>query len=329
MIIRQYFLRMIVCISLTAMLCGAFSIAHAQTVGVNELDINLELDPQNPGPNQSVTASLVSYVVNLNNYQISWFVNRSLIQTNVGLTDFTFTTADAGSSTQIEAQIIVEGQTISKIIQITPTTVDLLWEANTYVPPFYRGKKLATRQSDITVTAIPQFKNPTVDSIRTAVYYWDRNFEPQPTSSGYAKQSFTLQNSPIQPIENIDVTVKNRTETEVAAKNEEITFGDPSIVFYEKLDSRRQERKGSFTGFRINANRFNLVAIPYYFAFDRLADVRFNWQADEQSLTVNNEDPSEILFELPDKGRQTSISLSIESVPKLLQTASRNLQLIY
>lgn len=327
MTLRRYVL---VVIALgTALLCGFFTKVHAQTIGINAGDINLELSPETPGPNETVTATLVSYVTNLNNQQITWFVNRQLVKTEVGAISLTFTTGNQGTTTQVEAQILVDGQNISKIIQISPTAVDLLWEADTYVPPFYKGKKLATRQSTVTITAIPQFKIPTIDSIRTAVYYWQRDFTPLTAASGYAKQALRFENNPIKTTENLGITVKNRTETEVAANTLDIPFRNPFIVFYEKQGSRIFERRGSLAGFRVTTDTFNLVAVPYYFAFDKLSDINFNWLADGRTLTVNNTNQSEILFELPQKGRQTNISLSITSTPKLLQTASRNLQLIY
>lgn len=329
MIIRRYFLRVIVCVSLTAMLCGAFSIAYAQTVGVTALDINMEFDPENPRPNQQVTASLVSYTINLNNQDISWFVNRQLIKREAGLTSFTFNSGAAGSTTTVEAQIIADGQTISKVATLQPSAVDILWEANTYVPPFYKGKKLPTRQADITLTAMPQFQNPTTDTIRTAVYYWNRNFQPQATSSGYAKQSYTFENNPINPTETVEVTVKNRSETEIATQTQDITFEDPFVVFYEKKDSRIFDHKGSLAGFQVTEGNFNLLAIPYFFAFDKLTDLQFNWKAGDQFLAANAGKPNEIAFDLPEKGKRATISLDIASTPKLLQKISKNLELIY
>lgn len=329
MTVSRYLVRITGLVLVFACLCSVFSVAYAQTPGINAADINLELSPTTPGPNQKVTATLVSYVTNLNNQQISWFVNRQLVKTEVGAITLTFTTGNAGTSTQVEAQIAIDGQTISKVIQLNPSNVDILWEANTYVPPFYKGKKLPTRQSDITVTAIPQFKIPSMDSIRTAVYYWQRDFTPLTNVSGYAKQAFSFQNDPVKTTQNIGITVNNRTETETATANTDITFRNPFIVFYEKQNSRIFERRGSLAGFHVTADTFNLVAVPYFFAFDRLSDVNFNWLADGRTLTVSNQNPSEIFFELPQKGRQTNISLSIESAPKLLQKASRNLQLIY
>lgn len=308
---------------------GVFSIAHAQTVGITALDITMEFDPENPRPNEQVTANLISYTVNLNNQDISWFVNRQLVKREAGLTKFTFNSGDAGSTTTIEAQIIADGQTISKVATIQPSAVDILWETNTYVPPFYKGKKLPTRQSDIVLTAMPQFENPSTDSIRSAVYYWTRNFQPQSTSSGYSKQSFAFENSPISPTETIGVTVKNRSETEIATQSTDVVFGDPFVVFYEKQGSRIFDRKGSLAGFQVTGGNFNLLAVPYFFAFDRLADVQFDWKANEQSLASSAGKPNEVAFELPDKGKRASISLDVTSTPKLLQKISKNLELIY
>ena len=39
---------------------------------------------------------------------------------------------------------------------VNAQSVDLLWQGETYVPPFYKGKSLWSDQSRITLFAIPQ-----------------------------------------------------------------------------------------------------------------------------------------------------------------------------
>jgi len=50
------------------------------------------------------------------------------------------------------------GGYLEEKITFQPALVDLMWEANTYTPPFYKGKALTSSKSSITVTAIPQLK---------------------------------------------------------------------------------------------------------------------------------------------------------------------------
>jgi len=323
----------ILCVVL-ALVCASFfvgTIAHAQTVDITPNDIDLETNPEVPEPNQQVTATLTSYVINLNNYQISWFVDRTLQRTDVGIKSFTFTTGNQGTTTQLEAQINIDGQIVSKVLQISPTNVDILWEANTYVPPFYKGKKLASREAQITVTAIPQFSNPTQDSIRTGVYYWNRNFNPITDMSGYGKQSFTFDNSPIKSTETISVIVKNRTETEVAQRDIDLPFRDPFFVYYPKNGSRVKWTNGSRGGFVSDEQLFELVVSPYYLLVDNINNVPFSWSTStgSQLSILNPLRPNEMNFQIEgQRGASVRINTTTEHTQKLLQTGSGTIEIV-
>ncbi len=322
--------RSIAIFSLVFCLFAVAGTASAQSIGVTAMDIDLSLSPETPAPNQSVTATLESFTVNLNNQEISWFVNGEFKYRAIGSKSYTFTTGGAGTSSRIEAKIVVSGQVISKIMTINPSTVDILWEADTYVPPFYKGKKLPTRQSTISFVGIPQFKNPTIDSIRGAVYYWERDFNTQPSASGYGKQRYTFENNPLQLTEIVSLSARTTTESETASNSIEVPFREPEFVFYEKLGSKVQWLRGSKGGFQTNGSRFSLFAVPYYAVIDHLGNLKFTWSVDGKTLPASTSaQPNEITFELSEKGRVSRITTTVEHGQKLLQEASGSLQLIY
>lgn len=66
--------------------------------------------------------------------------------------------------------------------------VDLLWQAKTYVPPFYEGKALWTNQSDIVFTAVPTgFSNPSA-----LIYRWSKDGVVLGSNSGVNRRSLAI-----------------------------------------------------------------------------------------------------------------------------------------
>src|SRR5581483_7862352 len=101
------------------------------------------INPQNPAPNQPVTISLEAFGTDLNRADISWMVNGAVQKNGIGATSFNFTAGKAGSLYVIDIIILpVNGTKVTKEVTISPASVDIAWEASSYAPPFYEGKRL-------------------------------------------------------------------------------------------------------------------------------------------------------------------------------------------
>jgi hypothetical protein len=164
---------------------------------INEGDIDVNVDPEYPSAYQTVTMRLDSNSVDLNRYSIQWFVDEIPKLSGIGKRDFQITSGNYGSVTKIVAIITIDGTSIQKKITVAPQDITMLWEAvDSYVPPFYRGKKLASQESLIKVSAIPNFQGGNKSlGIDNAVFLWDRNGNKILNIGGYAKDSIVIQHN--------------------------------------------------------------------------------------------------------------------------------------
>jgi hypothetical protein len=115
---------------------------HAQLNQTTEQDVNVDMIPENPGPNQAVSVTLTSFATDINAASITWKVNDKTQKTGRGEKVFNFTTGGINTTTTLDIQIITaEGQLVAKTFDIKPVGVDLLWQSGSFVPPFYKVKR--------------------------------------------------------------------------------------------------------------------------------------------------------------------------------------------
>lgn len=103
---------------------------------------------------------------------------------------------------------------------LLPTTVlavdsvDLLWQGDTYTPPFYEGRSLWSNQSQVKITAIAHTAN---FNPSTLYYRWKRNGTVLGSLSGINKTSLTLIDSVLSlPIE-VTMDVRDGEDGKVLA----------------------------------------------------------------------------------------------------------------
>ena len=133
-----------------------FHTTHAQTSADS---IFTDIIPETPGAFQDVTIKLKSYSYNLLGSKITWTVDGKVVLSDTGAISYSFKTKDVGKATNIVITILTGGETIQKGISIQPQNVDMLWEApDSYVPPFYKGKKPFLLQKDRFSGSIPYSK---------------------------------------------------------------------------------------------------------------------------------------------------------------------------
>lgn len=328
-------------LSISAILCCVLLIASfmqttsvaAQAIEITNSDIILTISPENPEPNTLVTFTLDSYVINLSNRPIRWFVNGKLVEQGTGKDTFSVNSGALGTRTTIEALVTTaSGNSITKTMIISPLGVDLLWEAtDSYVPPFYKGKKLPAAQGRITVTAFPITAQGRVADQKNSVYYWSSEFEAVPAASGYGKQSFSIQNSMLNKSENIQLTAASPTGSYQATKNITIPTFEPTIIAYKKNSEGVTDWSRGFTT-TIPTNEqgtVHIVAEPYFFSVDRAFALRYRWSTPTQTfLETNLATRAERLLTMGTRG-STTVTINAEHPNNLLQAATRQLQIVF
>lgn len=261
---------------------------------VRSTDIVLEIYPENPTPNQNVTAKLSSYVADVSKSYITWSINGEQRSGGVGKSTFSFNTENLNNIELIAMIETANGQNMTKVQNISPINVDILWEArDSYVPPFYKGKALVPKEGAFKVVAIPN-----VNTISGRVntnnfsYTWEKDGQGQSKLSGWGKNSFVFYNSFLDRSNQISVKISNisgdiNTESKIS-----LNTSVPKILFYEKdpIFGIKMENAIDAESFKIEKDNINIVALPYFISPKNLnsADLSFDWSINDSDISVEN-----------------------------------------
>ena len=306
---------------------GVAPLATHADIQIVSSDITVTTNPPNPSPNTSTTITLGSYATDLNKASITWQSNGQTVLSGIGDITYSFTTGNVGVSKSFSVSITPAGSAtpIIKNISVQPSDMDVLWEAtDSYAPPFYEGKALPSSEAGLRVVALPN----TTTSAKNMVYDWKLNYDAVQDASGYGKNSYSFNNSSVNSVENVDVAVSSVNNTYSEEGSVSIPIIKPQILFYQgsQTDGIIYENalSNSFTMPKTD-NEMTVVAEPYFLSLKgNASDFTYAWQINGAD-TDTPANPRELTVQPSSRGGYATISLSIESISKLLQTATQSL----
>lgn len=314
-------------------LSGSF--AHAQS-GYVPAPIQYIVSPQTPGPNTQVTIEAQGVGSFVGDSTITWSQNGKVVLSGVGERLFTFTTGALGTQTRI--RVVITSATEGTITQewvFIPSAINLVWEADTTVPPFYRGKALYSGGSQVKVVAFPNIVvNGKTLSASSLSFQWILAGDPLPAQSGLGKNSLTFTGSQLQPEESVAVDVYYGA-SKVGRGEVLIPAVTPQLLLYDKDPLRGLIFDTALpAGISLTTNEFSVQAVPYYFANSSLRanSLTYAWTLNGNETT--GPDATRGLLTLRQTGSGTGsavvgVSLQNNDTDKLVQAASAALQIIF
>ena len=288
-------------------------------------DIVLGISPQYPKANQEVRASVSTYTVDLNNARITWILNGETMLEGIGKKSFSFNSGNSSFQTNLEVKIeTISGSTINKKITISPSDIDMLWQSyNTYTPPFYRGKSLASAEGSVKVVAIPSNQNPAGLN-----YKWKQDDKSKQDSSGYEKNYFIYTNSFLEDSNTVEVAVSDLFGNNIGLNTISITPGNPKILFYEKNTMLGIKWEKALSQISINTNGNSIVAEPYFFSNKNLSSegYQFNWFLNGEQIQTTSKQKN-ILSIKPEAGQSGTalIKIIINNTKTLFQSMEKTI----
>lgn len=330
---RSYIFRLFLFFSL--LFAFVFSVpAFAQYNTIPQDDINIAMSPENPGPNQNVSVSLTSYSTSIDAATITWRVNGKTIQSGLGLKDFSFTTGGVNTTTTLSVVVNAsDGQRIVKTISIKPASVDLLWQTDSYTPPFYKGKPLFSYQNFITFIAVPHMvgSNGVEIGPKSLIYKWTLNGTVDAANSGAGKNTYSLQGSIIARPLNMQVEVTSPNNDGVGIANTNVTPINPSIVFYAKSPIYGIAFQNAFqnTESLSGSQEVTVVAEPFFFGnlLSNSSDLSYAWTVNGVNINDDGHQPEQVFRQPAGTSGTSNISVTVTSADKILQTADNNFYL--
>ncbi len=281
-------------------------------------ELGVEIIPEYPRPNEQVWVNLTLYTDNLNSANISWYIDDKLVEYGIGLTSYSFKMGEAGVGKKVTIKVVLaNGASFTKEISLTPSSVDLIWEALSYTPPFYKGRALHPAQGIVKVVAMPEFyKDGSRVKPENLIYNWSNDVEAYQSQSGYGKNVLLINGSLIGDIDSINLLVTDPGKGLAAQNSISINPSDSSIVFYKNdpyygfsLD------KALFGTYNLKEEEVELFAAPYNMSPESSTNLEYSWSLNGTQINSLNgsrtalfkkteeEGSSELLFRATNNNR--------------------------
>lgn len=291
-------------------------LAHAQFSAVPD-PLQYTVAPETPGPNQTVYIQVEGVGPFLGNATITWQINGVVVQSGVGLTSLAVPTGPIGTATTVHVSVNSTQGVYTRDFIFSPSTVNLIWEADTSTPLFYSGKPLYTPGSRIRVIAFP-----TIISGRTQInngqlsFQWKHNDTLDPSASGLGKYTYTFSGNGLESGEvvSVDVYYKN---TKVGRAEISIPSADPQVLLYTQ-DPLRGELLDRATSnpYTLTAPEITLRAEPYYFSNSsiRRGAVTYAWSLNDNPVISPDSRPGFLtLRQTGDGSGAASVGVSVQN----------------
>lgn len=307
---------------------GFFSNVGAQSAG----DILINAVPENPAPGEKVELSLNSYALSLDTSKIDWVINGKTFLSGIGKKSYSITAPSAGGETNVTIRVYIGTSVLENTMIIKPSVTVLLWQAeDSYVPPFYKGKALATPDTKIRVVAMPEIKtsagylNP-----KTMTYAWRKDFSNDQDASGYAKNYFEYISDYLDASNYIEVEATTTDQKYSSASALDLATFKPKLVFYKKTSDLGTVFEKSIENGYVVKDATVLFAAPYFIAPKNIFSSRLIW-----SWSINGEQLTEKVYPqnilplqvTPGVTGRSSVKLGIDSMDRVFQTAEKEINL--
>lgn len=291
------------------------------------------LDPEYPAAFQDVTASVESYSADMDRSIITWTLNGKVIQRGTGAKTFRFKAGRNGSYTNLSVSVFFNGVISTETRSITPATVDLLWQADSYVPPFYKGKALYSHQSSVKVVAQPNIftKDGVLIPTSKLVYRWKLNKEFVASVSGVGKNIVTF--SDAIPVNEKEISVEVSTaDTSVKTVGQIFlhSVGTSPILYQDTPLTGISYERALPQSLTLSDSEMKLVIEPYFFSVKNRDSNSLYYAWSLNGKTVPDITRSSIVFKVPEAEKGTAqVNVELRQPSKVFQTNASSLLINY
>ncbi|MDE2071363.1 MAG: hypothetical protein KGI70_01350 [Patescibacteria group bacterium] len=292
--------------------------------------------PETPLPNQTVEIEVQGVGGFVGDANITWRQNGTVASQGIGQSTYTFAVGPLGTRTVIDVTVdsATQGTIVHEFV-FNPSQVNLLWEAQTTVPPFYRGKAMYSAGSTLRVVAYPiVFEGSSRVPSNQLSYHWSEGDTPLTASSGTGRSTLVLAGDELQAQEDISVDVYDGT-LKVARGEISIPAQNPAVYIYESDALRGVVYDRTIpANIALNAKEITVKAEPFYFdsASARGGALSYDWQLNSEP--ISGPDAQRGILTLRQSGAgagQAQLSVAIQNTRsnQFVQNASAALTILF
>ena len=315
---HTYYCRAIFCV---IVFCGISLLPtniSAQTFSSPTNTATLLVTTKYPEPGTEVVITLEAYTLNMIDATVAWFIN-DVEQPNLrNERTIRVVAKELGDTQEIRARIIKPGErSIDTSTNITSSNTDIIIEAYTHTPSFYKGRALPSKSAPIRAIAIPQ----TVESGNAALYSYNWKYNDATMFGGavFGKQSVDLR-MPRFEDERLSVTVYDKNGDVVGEESIVLTAVSPELHFYEQNPLRGMSRKVLGIDHILIGDEMIVHGEPYFMDTDLSAQGgEYAWSINNNPVSTSGNDPHVITLRRSDTPGTVSIGLEIITNLKIPQ----------
>lgn len=234
---------------------------HAQSVlGTNS--ISLVSDPQFPAPYSSTTVSLDDYSVNTVGANIFWFVSGVEKPEFKNQRSIEIKTGNLGTKSSVRVVLAREnGPRLETTLSLIPAEIDVIIEAQTHIPDFYKGRALPNSKSVVRAVTVVHDGTSAPDSNYT--FRWTLNDDVMfgGPVRGHNILDFTM---PLFNGGRLVVEVFDTTGRLVGKHALELTNAQPELHFYEWSPLRGLFQKEITSPLSLIGEETKVYGEPYF-----------------------------------------------------------------
>lgn len=230
----------------------------------------LSQKPEVPVPGSEVLITASSIDRDVMQLEFVWSVDGKKVAQAVGQTTLTVAAPQVGERMSVVVEAREQGRAYgAQELVIQPAALYLEWEGRTSVPPFYTGKRLASPQTSVVISAIPHFVYPNGarENAENIFFEWRVNGSLRYTPT-LGKSSATLDLPLLNKPFFVTVTGVSRDGSLKGQGNIVVSPVTPEVVVYETaplgglLDRRAVTKALQFQGEEVTLTAYPLYASP-------------------------------------------------------------------
>lgn len=316
-----------------ALLCaGPAALAQARATDTLEVRVT----PSTPAPGERTTIVLTSTSLDLGSAQIAWTLNGNAAAAGAGERTFSFTMGASGRSTIVGVTVTPrQGPRATRTFTFRPGSVILLWEADTYTPPLYKGRALYSAGSGVRILAVPSVSDQSGAPIPASelTFKWQIGEQAYADRSGLGRDLLLITGSQLREEELVGVTVLRRDGSQAAASAIRIPATAPLARLYRADELRGVRYERALAGEEpLTTTETTIVAEPYFLSGGARMQTGFtySWLLNGKDVAPQGEDRTIITLRQQGGEGRATLEFSVEgnAYSKLLQRAGAALTFV-
>ncbi len=282
----------------------------------------LTLNPQSPAPQAPFTARVDAYSYDIERARISWVVGGAARADLADRREVELVAPELGQPLTIEVRVTEAGGTAHTARRtFAPSAIDIIVEAETRTPHFYRGGALPSAGSPVRLVAQPSLYTAggTLVTPSTIVYTWRIGTKVAASGRGRAMLETAM---PRTGDLEVSVTAEVTDGSARHTSYERIRPAQPAVIFYEDNPLYGIARTALPTAFTLLDEEISVRAEPYFVSRSIFSAAQYDWQINNTVVANPNADPQVITLRKTGGEGAADVSFAIRNLNALLQAAS-------